>query len=52
MILEIAVIQIRTSKNPRKGAIFFLPLATKIILNVPIDTSHTRARNISSGKIP
>jgi hypothetical protein len=43
------IIQIRTSKNPSSGAIFFLPLETKIILIVPIDTSQIRAKNIMTG---
>jgi hypothetical protein len=51
MILLMAVIQISTSKKPRMGAMFLFPFDTKIIRNVPIDTSHIRARKIKTGII-
>jgi hypothetical protein len=51
MILLIAIIQMRTSKNPRTGAMSFFPLETKIIRNVPIETSQIRARKIMTGSI-
>ncbi len=40
-----------TSKNPRIGAIYFLPLDTKIMRMVPIETSHMRAMKIRMGSI-
>jgi hypothetical protein len=51
MILLIAIIQIRTSKNPSIGAMVLFPFETKIIRKVPIDTSQIRARKIRKGII-
>ncbi len=46
-----AIIQIRTSKNPSIGAMVLFPFETKIIRKVPIETSQIRARKIRNGII-
>jgi hypothetical protein len=51
MIWLIAINQISTSKKPRTGAIYFLPLDTKIMRNVPIDTSKILETKIKRGRI-
>jgi hypothetical protein len=38
-----------TSKNPSKGARIFMPLATKMILMVPIVTTQSSARKTTRG---
>jgi hypothetical protein len=43
------MIQISTSKKPSTGATFLFPFETKMILMVPIDTSHILARKIRKG---
>lgn len=51
MILLITTNQMNTSKNPNKGAMYFFPRETKIILNVPNDTSKILEQNINIGKM-
>jgi hypothetical protein len=51
MIWLMARSQTEISKKPSSGAKTRLPLDTKIILTVPMDTSHMRARKISRGRI-
>jgi hypothetical protein len=41
--------QIKISKKPHMGARNFIPLDTKIMRTVPIETSATLAKKISSG---
>jgi hypothetical protein len=51
MICPMAIIQMKTSKKPRIGAITLFPLETKIMRMVPRDTSITRAMRINNGNI-
>jgi hypothetical protein len=43
--------QIEISKKPRNEAPSLLPLETRIILTVPIETSVIRAKKMNSGII-
>jgi len=51
MIFEMTISHINTSKNPKSGAMNFLPRDTKIIRSVPKVTSKIREQKIRIGSI-